>query len=123
MGFPAFRIAWQELTEQEAPCLHQKLMSFASQWRRNILAMKKLERKETLQSTYKMFENNLDNAPTIDAVPVRHGKWEITSAYPHNVYCSNCHKRFAQANWSVWEDGSLPRNYCPHCGARMDGGE
>ena len=48
------------------------------------------------------------------------GKWQITDAYPHNVYCSECHKRFAQTQWSVWEDGSLPRNYCPNCGARME---
>ena len=49
------------------------------------------------------------------------GKWQITDAYPHNVYCSECHKRFAQTHWSVWEDGSLPRNFCPSCGADMRG--
>jgi len=32
-------------------------------------------------------------------------------------YCSECHTRFAQTHWSVWEDGSLPRNFCPNCGA------
>ena len=49
------------------------------------------------------------------------GKWQITDAYPHNVYCSECHKRFAQTHWGVWEDGSLPRNFCPNCGADMRG--
>jgi hypothetical protein len=49
------------------------------------------------------------------------GKWQITSAYPHNVYCSVCHKKFAQTHWAVWEDGSLPRNFCPNCGAKMEG--
>ena len=48
------------------------------------------------------------------------GEWQITDAYPHNVYCSVCHKRFAQTHWAVWEDGSLPRNYCPNCGAKME---
>lgn len=48
------------------------------------------------------------------------GKWLITDAYPHNVYCSECHKMFAQTHWAVWEDGSLPRNFCPNCGAEME---
>lgn len=50
----------------------------------------------------------------------KRGKWHITDAYPHNVYCSECHTRFAQTHWAVWEDGSLPRNFCPHCGAKME---
>ena len=61
---------------------------------------------------------------TIDAMPTieperKKGKWQITDAYPHNVYCSECHTRFAQTHWAVWEDGSLPRNFCPNCGADM----
>lgn len=59
---------------------------------------------------------------TVEVADVREnvrGKWQITDAYPHNVYCSVCHKKFAQTHWAVWEDGSLPRNYCPNCGAQM----
>ena len=79
-------------------------------------------------NTWNMFgndnlESRLKRLPSADVVPVRHGKWEITDAYPHNVYCSECHKKFAQTHWEVWEDGSLPRNYCPNCGAKMDGEE
>lgn len=48
------------------------------------------------------------------------GRWLITDAYPHNVYCSKCYKTFAQTHWAVWEDGTLPRNFCPNCGARME---
>ena len=51
----------------------------------------------------------------------KRGKWNITDAYPHNVYCSECYTRFAQTHWAVWEDGSLPRNFCPNCGADMRG--
>ena len=52
-----------------------------------------------------------------------HGEWLVTEAYPHKVYCSECYKTYAQENWEVWKDGSLPRDYCPNCGAKMDGGE
>ena len=58
--------------------------------------------------------------PAADVVEVKHGKWNATDAYPHNVYCTNCHTTFAQTHWKVWEDGSLPRNYCPNCGAKME---
>lgn len=60
----------------------------------------------------------IEGRPTIEERKT--GKWQITEAYPHNVYCSECHKRFAQTHWAVWEDGSLPRSYCPNCGARME---
>lgn len=59
--------------------------------------------------------------PSADVRENVKGEWQITDAYPHNVYCSNCHKKFAQTHWAVWEDGSLPRNYCPNCGADMRG--
>ena len=75
------------------------------------------------ETEYYLTEADIEAIPSADVVPVRHGKWEITDAYPHNVYCSECHKKFAQTHWEVWEDGSLPRNYCPNCGAKMDGEE
>lgn len=50
------------------------------------------------------------------------GKWLITDAWPHNVYCSNCYETYAQAGWEIWKDGSLPRAFCPNCGAQMKGG-
>lgn len=58
------------------------------------------------------------NVPSVQTFR-RRGHWEITDCYPHNVYCSVCHARFAQTHWAVWEDGSLPRTYCPNCGACM----
>ena len=59
-------------------------------------------------------------APTVDAVPVVHGRWVTRRAglesYPHwDSKCSACGYKVAMVLES-WL-------YCPHCGARMDGGE
>lgn len=62
---------------------------------------------------------DIDNQPTVDAVPVVHGKWlpiievnEYGEPYQSGVYCSEC------GETSIYEP-----NYCPNCGARMDGAE
>ena len=53
------------------------------------------------------------NAPTVDAVPVRHGKWIFGSTLGHSwMKCSEC---------CVSQDGqTLCFSYCPNCGAKMD---
>ena len=86
--------------------------------------------REAVRKYPNTFYNGLEVARQIahdmdaaDVAPVRHGRWQITECYPHNVYCSECHARCAQTHWAVWDDGSLPRAYCPNCGAKMDGGE
>lgn len=57
-----------------------------------------------------------------DVVEVRHGRWLTTDAYPHHLYCSVCYKTYAKnAKWVNELD--LPTNYCPNCGALMDGKE
>ena len=49
------------------------------------------------------------NLPTIEAEPVRHGRWEYKhfSSEPH---CSLCLAEYP-----------IETNYCPNCGAKMDG--
>ena len=87
--------------------------------------------------------NIIDNAPTIDAVPVVHGRWlyeahRESSNYRWNVTaeCSEC----CDEKKEIWA-GFFPNvpdwlardvamqsaksvklsNYCPNCGAKMDG--
>ena len=60
----------------------------------------------------------VEDRPTIDAVPVRHGKWlddgQYDNFFPHHEWrCSECGEH-------VLEIGVPWFNYCPHCGARMD---
>ena len=53
----------------------------------------------------------LDDVPTADAVEVRHGEWrEVNDKYPRYV-CTVCNHLFNNKNY----------NYCPECGAKMDG--
>lgn len=73
-----------------------------------------------LKDLSERIDRRIQRVPVVDVQPVRHGRWQITEGYPHNVYCSECHARCAQTHWTVWEDGSLPRVYCPNCGAKMD---
>lgn len=58
----------------------------------------------------------LDEAPTIEAEPIRHGKWTITEVFDFkNMTCSSC-------GWLYEYYAGMEEewNYCPHCGARMD---
>ena len=58
-------------------------------------------------------------APTVDAVPVRHGRWETNSDRPDSLICSIC-----KCGFDMWKHD--PHNYCPNCGAKMgmkDGGD
>lgn len=61
------------------------------------------------------------------AEAVRHGHWIRGSGYPHHIFCSICYATYVPNDeWDIWKtDGSdcfrLQRNFCPYCGARMDG--
>ena len=70
----------------------------------------------------------LEDYPTADVVERKTGKWMTTEAFPHHVYCSVCYKTYIpNDSWQIWQDhyndGGLPRNYCPNCGAKMIGGD
>ena len=56
----------------------------------------------------------LNNANTIEAEPVRHGRWETSSDRPDSLICSIC-----KCGFDMWKHD--PHNYCPSCGAKMYG--
>lgn len=60
----------------------------------------------------------LDNAPTIDAVPVKHGRWIMENIREKSYLrmCTVCRK----IAYFCGEGCSYI--YCPNCGAKMDGG-
>ena len=53
---------------------------------------------------------------TADVAPVRHGRWGTHSDRPDSLICSVCNCGF-----DMWKHD--PHNYCPNCGAKMDGGD
>ena len=58
----------------------------------------------------------IDEIPTADVAPVRHGEWEIVVGSNGKEYmvCTCC--RVSQDLTGVF-------TYCPNCGAKMDGGD
>lgn len=59
----------------------------------------------------------IENAPEEDVAPVVHGRWVDKEDYYLEIgmTCSVC------ANRVFREEGLTDFNYCPNCGARMDG--
>ena len=71
---------------------------------------------------YKMFERNIENAPTVDAAPVRHGSWKTCK--DGTLDCSVCHCIAPYEGNNYGDVLYTPEyDYCPNCGARMDGEE
>ena len=64
-------------------------------------------------------EEILEQMPTVDAVEVVHAEW--IEDYT-NIICENCRASYSEE--IVWMNRDLncePLNYCPNCGAKMDG--
>ena len=65
---------------------------------------------------FDVVNDEIDNAPTVDAVEVVHAYWTGSRFNPmtdeYEEYCSHC------CAWSP----EYGKPYCPNCGAKMDGG-
>lgn len=59
----------------------------------------------------------VDGIPAADVAPVVHSRWvQVNSTQEH--YCNEC-----GADYDLYAYCKGFYNYCPHCGAKMDGGE
>lgn len=94
-----------------------------SEWKEEFKAY--VESLNLPRDDYKGIIEYIEDAPTVDAEPVRHGEWlEREDDYDWYVFCSECGDEYV-------EDKGLGLasyvkqyfNYCPCCGAKMDRGE
>lgn len=87
-------------------------------------AITELAGKATTRSAYEAIWKSakvLKKIPVADVAPVVHGEWSENKEHIYlangewkewiNFYCSECDA-----------PNNSPTDYCPHCGARMDGG-
>ena len=89
-------------------------------------AIRKMESVMDMQELYLPIhfkEMVIDEVPTIEE---KKGRWVNGAEIPHNrrlsysediTYCSNCHN---EAYWDT-DYGQQLFDYCPYCGARMEG--
>lgn len=65
-------------------------------------------------------EDIINDMPTANVEKVEHGCWIVIDHKEHlNVTCSNCKKDFYV--YKKWQYRINFSNYCPNCGAKMDG--
>lgn len=74
--------------------------------------------------------NLINDQPTADAVEVRHGEWvDYETDEPYGPYgekawykCSKCQKdAYGRCAQDEWYSSPILSDYCPFCGAKMDG--
>lgn len=76
----------------------------------------------------------LESLPAADVATVRHGRWEKNVRGDYSIVCSECGYGFPTDGYAWLECNRRSdereycfqitdvKNYCPNCGARMDGG-
>ena len=70
----------------------------------------------TLKLMFDYLKIIIDGQHTVDAVEVVHGRW-IWSEENECWVCSNCE----MSALNNYRGNSVDSNYCPNCGAKMDG--
>lgn len=69
---------------------------------------------------YRRAADKLKKMPTVEAEPVRHGRWKEYGDYDDygDTYeCTSCGELFCMIEGTPIENGY---DYCPKCGAKMD---
>lgn len=67
------------------------------------------------------YPGDLVNEPTVDAVEVVHANWIEDGYYGNTFVCSHCGSEGCYSG-DFKNKQYYYTNYCPNCGAKMDGG-
>lgn len=81
--------------------------------KRGIEVICKDERASISAVTYFALMAFINKAPTIEAEAVKRGRWLHNDMILNRQKCSEC---------GFYSDDLQSDNYCPNCGAKMDGG-
>lgn len=69
---------------------------------------------------------DIESFPNADVAPVVHGRWELEYGTYGKMRCSVC-KKEALIEKTIGDVGAITNyvdsNYCPNCGAKMNGKE
>lgn len=67
-------------------------------------------------------EFDADDIPAADVAPVVHGEWvEGAENFTNGRYDAECNRCGTYISWNAGNSGDW--NFCPNCGAKMDGGK
>lgn len=77
--------------------------------------------------TYSRMKRAVEETPTIDAEPERHGRWVECQGKSNIWYCSECGEKINyKQNRRTYNIPKVPvwqkNKRCRNCGAKMDGG-
>ena len=72
------------------------------------------------------FIKAINNAPTVDAVEVVHGRWILLAEFCNGSVCTQCsvcgeEYTYKKGKFEFINAHYAEYNYCPNCGAKMDG--
>lgn len=73
----------------------------------------------TVATAKRLIRHVLTAAPAADVAPVVHGRW-VSVAGKRDRICSRCLHNEPYKNA---DDDAEVFEFCPHCGAKMDGGD
>ena len=73
-----------------------------------------------------MLKKRIEQIPAADVAQVVHGKWLNFYNDFSCAECDRCGTTFEvtdnESDEELWNEFKLSYNYCPNCGAKMDGG-